>query len=72
MRANDEDQREAIAYLEKKESYGAMVTVVERIDTHSAIVFLAGDRAYKLKRAVRFSYLDFSKSSDGRHSLVPR
>jgi len=24
------------------------------------MVFLAGDRAYKLKRAVRFSYLDFS------------
>jgi aminoglycoside phosphotransferase family enzyme len=33
---------------------------VERIDTHTAIVFLAGERAYKLKRAVRFDYLDFS------------
>ena len=25
------------------------------------MVFLAGDRAYKLKRSVRYSYLDFSK-----------
>ena len=33
---------------------------VERIDTHAAIIFLAGTRAYKLKRAVRFDYLDFS------------
>jgi aminoglycoside phosphotransferase family enzyme/predicted kinase len=33
---------------------------VERIDTHSAMVFLAGSRALKLKRAVRFDYLDFS------------
>lgn len=32
----------------------------ERIDTHAASVFLIGDRAYKVKRAVRFSYLDFS------------
>jgi aminoglycoside phosphotransferase family enzyme/predicted kinase len=35
-------------------------STVERIDTHSAIVFLSGDRALKLKRAVRFDYLDFS------------
>ncbi len=33
---------------------------VERIDTHTAVVFLAGDRAWKLKRAVRYDYLDFS------------
>ncbi|WP_114395394.1 AAA family ATPase [Oleisolibacter albus] len=33
---------------------------VERIDTHANSVFLAGDRAYKLKRAVRFPFLDFS------------
>jgi len=33
---------------------------VERIDTHAAAVFLAGDRAFKVKRAVRFPFLDFS------------
>jgi aminoglycoside phosphotransferase family enzyme/predicted kinase len=33
---------------------------VERIDTHSASVFLAGPRAYKVKRAIRYSFLDYS------------
>jgi uncharacterized protein len=33
---------------------------VERIDTHASMVFLAGTRAYKLKRAVKYDYLDFS------------
>ncbi|MFM1988612.1 MAG: hypothetical protein RJA99_1569 [Pseudomonadota bacterium] len=33
---------------------------VETIETHMAWVFLAGDRAWKLKKAVRFPYLDFS------------
>jgi uncharacterized protein len=33
---------------------------VKRIDTHAASVFLAGERAYKIKRAVRFPFLDFS------------
>jgi aminoglycoside phosphotransferase family enzyme/predicted kinase len=31
-----------------------------RIDTHAAAVFLAGDDAYKIKKAVRFPFLDFS------------
>lgn len=33
---------------------------VRRIDTHAAIVFLTEDRAWKLKRAVHYGYLDFS------------
>jgi aminoglycoside phosphotransferase family enzyme/predicted kinase len=33
---------------------------VTRIDTHAASVFLAGERALKIKRAVRFPFLDFS------------
>ena len=33
---------------------------MHRIDTHAASVFLAGDRALKIKRAVRFPYLDYS------------
>jgi hypothetical protein len=33
---------------------------VKRLDTHAASVFLAGDRAIKIKRAVRFPFLDFS------------
>src|ERR1700676_1284433 len=33
---------------------------VRRIDTHAASVFLAGPRALKMKRAVRFPFLDYS------------
>jgi len=29
-------------------------------ETHSAVVFFAGDRAYKRKKPVRFEFLDFS------------
>lgn len=36
------------------------VDAVQRIDTHAAVVFLAGPRAYKIKRPVAFPYLDFS------------
>ena len=33
---------------------------VKRIDTHAAVIFLAGARAFKVKRAVRFPFLDYS------------
>ena len=49
-----EDQSEVIAFL------AAHLSPVKRIDTHGAVVFLASERAYKLKRAVKFPYMDFS------------
>lgn len=55
-----EDQSALIAFLSRPGTYGPGVKAVERIDTHCAIVFLAGDYAYKIKRAVRLPYLDFS------------
>ena len=33
---------------------------MQRVDTHAASVFLAGPRALKIKRAVRFPFLDYS------------
>lgn len=33
---------------------------VQRIDTHAASVFLEGNRALKIKRAIRFPFLDYS------------
>jgi hypothetical protein len=55
-----EDQRETIDVLASPATYPGPPLTVERIDTHGAIVFLAGDRAYKLKRAVKYDYMDFS------------
>ncbi|MBS0522809.1 MAG: AAA family ATPase [Proteobacteria bacterium] len=49
-----EDQSDVIAALGKR------LAPAKRIDTHGAVVFLSGDRAYKLKRAVKFPYMDFS------------
>jgi uncharacterized protein len=55
-----DDQRAVIAYLSAPSSYGGDVTDVDTITTHASIVFLAGKRAFKLKREVRYPYLDFS------------
>ena len=55
-----DDQSEAIAFLSSPAAYGRGVDEVERIDTHISVVFLAGVRAYKLKRAVGFDYVDYS------------
>lgn len=52
------DQSDVIAFLSSPEAHdGAPVEVVE---THSACVFLSGEHAYKLKRQVRYDFLDFS------------
>ena len=59
-----EDQSAVVQFLAAPSTHGT--ANIERIDTHSAVVFLAGERAYKLKRAVRFDYLDFSTSERRR------
>ena len=53
-------QQDVLAFLADPAAYGGGTEKVRRIDTHAASVFLAGDRALKLKRAVRFPFLDFS------------
>jgi len=42
---------------------------VRRIDTHGAVILLAGDRAWKLKKPVRFDYMDFS-TTEKRHRAL--
>lgn len=55
-----DDQDEVIEFLTRGESYGRPGEMPERIDTHASIVFLIGGCVFKLKRAVRFSFLDYS------------
>src|SRR6266481_2679256 len=64
IRQNGNGQSEVLAFLANPATYGG--APVRRIDTHSAVVFLAGDRAFKVKRAVRYSYLDFSTLAQRR------
>jgi len=61
-----EDQTPVIEFLSRPATHGG--APVERIETHASIVFLAAGLAYKLKRAVRFDYLDFSSAERRRAS----
>src|SRR5260370_40228985 len=62
----DDPQREIVAFLSDPSSYPPGSGPVEVIETHASIVFLAGTRAYKLKRAVKYAYLDFSSPAGRR------
>ena len=53
-----EDQTPIVKFLESPSVHDG--AAVERVETHASVVFLAGARAWKLKRAVRYDYLDFS------------
>ena len=51
-------QQPAVDFLGDPKSHGG--AKVERIVTHAARVFLAGPRVFKIKRAVRYPFLDYS------------
>lgn len=57
-----EDQSEVVDFLASR------LAPARRVDTHGAVVFLSGERAYKLKRAVKFPYMDFSTA--GRRAAM--
>ena len=56
MTANSLMQERVFAFLTNPATHA----LVHRIDTHAASVFLEGDRALKIKHAIRFPYLDYS------------
>jgi aminoglycoside phosphotransferase family enzyme len=49
-----------VAFLSDRNSYTGLREAVTARETHMSWVFLAGERVYKLKKPVRFAYLDFS------------
>src|SRR4051812_18125111 len=53
-----QDQSETITFLKAKTI--GLGLPIETISTHISVIVLRGDRTLKLKRAVRFPYLDFS------------
>ncbi len=53
------DQAAVFAFLEDPATHG-LSGPVTRVDTHAAAVFLAGPNVYKVKRAVRFPFMDQS------------
>ena len=58
MSPAETSQQAVIDFLSRPATHGG--SAVKRIDTHAATVFLAGERALKIKRAVRFPVLDYS------------
>lgn len=65
-----EPQAEVIAFLAAPASYPDRVERVDRIDTHGAHVFMAGEHVYKIKRAVAFDYMDFSTLAKRRAAVA--
>lgn len=62
------NQTEVIQFLEAGAGRG---TKSIRIDTHGALIFLIGAQALKIKRAVKFNYMDLSTAKK-RHDLLDR
>jgi hypothetical protein len=56
-----------IAAMLRPEFYPHRPAAVELVQTHISYVLLAGDQVYKVKKPVRFSFLDFSTLERRRH-----
>ena len=56
-----DDQSDVIAVLKQPKTYGLKRNqAVDIVETNISLVFLAGDKAYKLQKGVKFPYADFS------------
>ncbi len=64
---NAANQEEIIAFLSRPEIYGGTVSKVVRTETRFSYVFLAGPRAFKLKKAISSSVADLS-TMEARHT----
>lgn len=64
---------EKVAFLSQPEAYREPTARVERVQTHMAWVFLTDQHAWKLKKPVRYDFLDFStvqaRHADGQREV---
>ena len=58
-REQDIGFEEKVAFLSRPEAYPEMPARVEQVETHMSRVFLTDLFAYKLKKPVRYTFLDF-------------
>lgn len=63
-------QAKVLNFMGRPEAYAPPPATLERIETHASIVFLAGDFAYKVKRAVKYPFLDFSTLEKRRQACL--
>lgn len=73
------DLASKVRFLTDTRSYPRATSSVEARETHMSWVFLTDDRVYKLKKPVRYPFLDFStlarrltlSSSSGSRTIPP-
>jgi len=58
-RGTEPDIEEKVAFLRRPEAYPEPTREVEVVETHMSWVFLTDAHVYKLKKPVRYDYLDF-------------
>lgn len=66
-----DDQNAVVGMLREPATYRLVEGQVDEIETHISHIFLAGDKAYKMKRAVKLPYVDFS-TADKRLAACER
>ena len=64
------DQAAVLEFMASPAAYDSVQGNVDRIETHASVVFLVGERAYKIKRAVKYPFLDFSTIEKRRRALL--
>ena len=64
------EEDEVAAFLSKPGAYPGAPSEVGVIETHAARVFLAGDKAFKIKKPVKLPFLDFSTLERRRDALA--
>ena len=69
-RNGDDATARKAAFLSQPANYADAPAAVERIETHMSWVFLAGEFAYKLKKAVHYPFLDFSSVAARRRDCL--
>ncbi len=68
MKPIETDQSAAVAFLKSHGSKGASIAE-DVVQTHAALVFLHAAEALKIKRAVKYDYLDFSTRAQRKEML---
>jgi uncharacterized protein len=58
--ADEPTLADKVEFLSRPNAYPYALKELIRRETHMSWVFLVGDKVYKLKKSVKFSYLDFS------------
>lgn len=62
-----DQQAAVIGFLQHEKSYPHPVKSINHLQTHASHIFLTGEFAYKIKKPVKFDFLDFSSLDKRKH-----